>query len=314
MGAATPGHPELAALLDRAGDRPDRLDAAAVRELGARYREAAADVALLRVRRPGAAETRRLEALVVRGRQAVYGEVGPGRSPLEFIRRGYWHAVCGLGPQLALAALLFFGAMALAMLWGATDPDAARGLVPGDFIDGAQPPSGSQQLSGGESAAFSATVLTNNIRVTFLVFAAGMLLGVGGALMLMYNGLVIGALFGVALDAGTLGGVLDAIVAHGVLELSCIVVAGAAGLRFGWSIIEAGEGSRREQMVAAARPAFTVVLGTAPWLVVAGIAEGFVSPAGFGGAGVTVVGIGLGVVYWGLVLGLGRRERSTALV
>lgn len=304
------GHRELAELLDRAGERPDRLSAAEVRELGTRYREAAADVALLRVRRPGAVETRRLEQLVVRGRQAVYGDVGPGRAPLAFVRHGYWRAVRDLAPQLALASLLFFGSMALAMLWGATDPDAARGVVPGGFIDAAQPPSGSQELSAGESAAFSSEVLTNNIQVTFLVFAAGLLLGVGGALLLLYNGLVIGALLGVAQDAGTLGAVLDAIVSHGVLELSCIVVAGAAGLRFGWSVIDAGPGTRREQVIAAARPAFSVVLGTAPWLVVAGVAEGFVSPSGLSGTGVVAVGVALGAVYWALVVVLGRTPRS----
>jgi hypothetical protein len=55
-----------------------------------------------------------------------------------------------------------------------------------------------------------------------------------------------------------------------------------------------------------------VVLGTAPWLVVAGLTEGYVSPAGWGGAGPYVVGFGLGGAYWGLLLWRGRRRRAVA--
>jgi hypothetical protein len=54
------------------------------------------------------------------------------------------------------------------------------------------------------------------------------------------------------------------------------------------------------------------VLGTAPWLVVAGLTEGFVTPAGVGLTGALAVGFALGAVYWSLVLLLGRRA-TTAL-
>jgi uncharacterized membrane protein SpoIIM required for sporulation len=44
-----------------------------------------------------------------------------------------------------------------------------------------------------------------------------------------------------------------------------------------------------------------IVLGTAPWLVVAGLVEGYVSPAGWGGAGPYVVGLALGLAFWSLI-------------
>ena len=89
---------------------------------------------------------------------------------------------------LAVAATLFIGGTAFALVWGILDPDAAAGLVPGVFIDGADPPRGDRGLTTAQSAAFSSQIFTNNIQVTFLAFAAGLLFAVGGAFLLVYNG------------------------------------------------------------------------------------------------------------------------------
>ncbi|HEV7752531.1 MAG TPA: stage II sporulation protein M [Baekduia sp.] len=296
----------LEAALAQAGGRPQRLGAAGVLELGGLYRAAAADLALARRLFPGNPLTGRLEALVVRARQVVYADVGARRSPRAFFATGYWRLVRERRMALAVAAALFVGATAFALVWGILDPDAAAGLVPGAFIDGADPPSGDRGLTSSQSAAFSSEIFTNNIRVTFVSFAAGLLFAVGGALLLAYNGLIFGAVLGVAAANGNLDQVLGLVVAHGVLELSCIVVAGAAGLRMGWALVDPGPQTRRAALAAQARPAMAVVLGTAPWLIVAGLVEGFVSPAGWGGAGPYIVGLTLGVAYWTLILLSGR--------
>jgi uncharacterized membrane protein SpoIIM required for sporulation len=96
------------------------------------------------------------------------------------------------------------------------------------------------------------------------------------------------------------------VVAHGVLELSCIVVAGAAGLSLGWALVEPGTRTRRASVGRAARASIQIALGTAPWLVLAGLVEGFVTPGGYGLAAVTIVGFALGAVYWALVIWRGR--------
>jgi uncharacterized membrane protein SpoIIM required for sporulation len=80
----------------------------------------------------------------------------------------------------------------------------------------------------------------------------------------------------------------------------------------GWALVDPGPLTRRAALATQARPAMAVVLGTAPWLVVAGLTEGYVSPAGWGGAGPYVVGFGLGGAYWGLLLWRGRRRRAVA--
>jgi uncharacterized membrane protein SpoIIM required for sporulation len=296
----------LEAALGRAGGRPERLGAAGVLELGGLYRAAAADLALARRLFPGDPLTARLEALVMRARQVVYADVGVRRSGLAFARRGYWRLVAERRLALGVAAALLLGGAAFAFVWGWLDPDAAAGLVPGAFIDGADPPRGDRGLTTAQSASFSSEIFTNNIRVTFLSFGAGLLFAVGGAFLLVYNGLILGAVLGVAAAHGNLGQLGRLVVAHGVLELSCIVVAGAAGLKMGWALVAPGPGTRRAALAAQARPAMAVVLGTAPWLVVAGLVEGYVSPAGWGGAGPYAVGLGLGLLYWSLVVWRGR--------
>jgi uncharacterized membrane protein SpoIIM required for sporulation len=299
----------LEAALTRARGRPERLGADGVLELGALYRGAAADLALARRLFPGDPLTTRLEALVVRARAVVYADVGVRRAPWAFVKTGYWRLVADHRAVLLLAAVLMFGGALFAFVWGWADPDAAAGLVPGDFINGADPPRGSRGLTASQSAAFSSQIFTNNIQVTFLSFAAGLLFAVGGAFLLVYNGLILGAVLGVAMANGNAGQVLRLIAAHGVLELSCIIVAAAAGLRLGWALVAPGSLRRRDALAAQARPAMAVVLGTAPWLVIAGLVEGYVSPAGWGGAGPYAVGLGLGLLYWSLVVWRGRQSR-----
>jgi uncharacterized membrane protein SpoIIM required for sporulation len=298
----------LEAALTRSRGRPERLGHDGVLELGALYRGAAADLALARRLFPGDPLTARLETLVIRARAVVYADVGRRRAPWDFIVNGYWRLIAERKMVVLLAAVLMFGGAVFAFVWGWSDPDAAAGLVPGDFINGADPPRGSRGLSASESAAFSSQIFTNNIQVTLQSFAAGLLFAVGGAFMLVYNGLILGAVLGVAAANGNAGQVLRLIVAHGVLELSCIVVAAAAGLQIGWALVSPGPLRRRDAVAAQARPAMAMVLGTAPWLVVAGLVEGYVSPAGFGGAAPYLVGLGLGGLYWGLVVWRGRRR------
>jgi uncharacterized membrane protein SpoIIM required for sporulation len=298
----------LEELVQRAGGRPERLGPDGVRELGARYRAAAADLALARRRFPSEPVTARLERLVAAGRQAVYGSVRRRGSLRAFLSRGYWRRVRERPVALAVAAALMFGAAALAMLWGATDPGAASGVVPTDFIDAAHPPGGDRGLSAADSAAFSSEIFTNNIQVALAAFAGGITAGLLTGLSLLFNGLILGAVLGISIDAGTTGQVLRLIVAHGVLELSCITVAAAAGLRMGWALVDPGRRTRRDALAEEARAAVVIAVGTAPWLVVAGLVEGFVSPSGQSPGVVAAIGLGLGAVYGGLVLWRGRPE------
>ena len=305
---------ELEDLIGSAKGRLERLDPSRIRRLGALYRATSADLGLARRRFPGDPLTQRLEELVGGARLLVYDTTPRARSLLEFASRTYWRRVRERPVALLVAAALLFVPAALAAGWSLADPGAAGGLVPAELRDATEPgPRGTDLgLSAAEEAAFSSLVLTNNIQVTFMAFAAGIAFGLGTALVLVFNGLILGAVGGLTVSAGHGDYFVELVAAHGVLELSCIVVAGAAGLRLGWAIVDPGRMARVEALVNEARRSVEIVLGTAPWLVLAGLIEGFVSRGGVAAGPVAVVGLALGGLYWALVAWRGRPAPAAA--
>ena len=227
-----PSWEELEGLLGAARRQPEKLGPARVLRLGRRYRGAAADLALARRSFPGdptvglprgarrSRPPRRLRRahaarlapafhrarLLAAGRRAAAGAADRGVAPLR--PRRSWR-----GPGR----------------W--SDPGAAAGLVPAAYRSVTEPrPHGSNdELSSSQRAAFSSEIFTNNIEVTFLAFAGGILLGLGTAVAARHNGVLLGTVGGLAIGAGNGRVFFELVVAHGVLELSCIVVAGAAG-------------------------------------------------------------------------------------
>src|SRR5207247_2130587 len=82
-----------------------------------------------------------------------------------------------------------------------------------------------------------AVIFTNNIRVAFFAFAGGVLAGLGTLYVLVANGVQLGAVLGAAQHYGVAGLLLTFISAHGYLELTMIVISGAAGLRLGDALL-----------------------------------------------------------------------------
>ncbi|MEA2223201.1 MAG: hypothetical protein QOH83_1577 [Solirubrobacteraceae bacterium] len=253
----------------------------------------------------------RLESLVARARQAVYAEEPRRGSLRTFFARTYWVRVRERPLPLLLAIALLLVPAALAALWALDDTGAAVGLVPGQFRDAVEP-IGDTGMTTAQTAAFSGTVMTNNIQVTFLAFAAGIVFGLGTAFVLVYNGAVLGAVAGGAIAGGNGLEFAQFVTAHGIIELSCIAVAAAAGMRIGYAIVAPGPRARTRALAEEARPSIAIVLGTVPWVVLAGLIEGFVTRAGVGLVPGIVLGVGVGAVYWTLVVVRGRPRPAAA--
>jgi uncharacterized membrane protein SpoIIM required for sporulation len=303
---------ELDELLRAGGrGRRNRRGALDVLRLGALYRGAAADLALARRGHPGDPIVPRLESLVGRARQAVYAEEPRRGSLRTFFARTYWVRVRERPLPLLLAIALLLIPAALAAIWALDDTGAAVGLVPGQFRDAVEPV-GDTGMTTAQTAAFSSTVMTNNIQVTFLAFAAGILFGLGTVFVLVYNGAVLGAVAGGAIAGGNGAEFAEFVTAHGVIELTCIAVAAAAGMRIGYAIVAPGPRARTRALTEEARASIAIVLGTVPWVILAGIIEGFVTRAGFGLVPGIALGVGVGAVYWTLVVVRGR-PRTTAV-
>ena len=310
----TPAWTELEQLLEGAGSRPSRLGADGVRRFGECYRAAAADLALARRRFPGDPVVTRLERLVERGRQGVYNAPSSRASVIDFFTTGYWRRVRERKLVLAISFLCLVVPSLLGGYWAWRDPGPASGLVPSRYQSVTEPrtPGKSLGLSVDEESAMASQIFTNNIGVTFYAFSGGLLFGLGTLYVLLQNGLLLGVVAGMAIGAGNGRSFFELVTAHGVLELSCIVVAGAAGLRLGWAIIDPGNRTRGEALREEARAAIEIILGTAPWLVLAGLVEGFVTPSGTGLPTVLAVGLSLGFIYWGLVLWRGAPVAAEA--
>src|SRR2546430_17685245 len=87
-------------------------------------------------------------------------------------------------------------------------------------------------------------IITNNLRVCFRAFAGAINISIVTVNLLLYNGVMLGVVGGLAFESGNGSVFTQLVIGHGVLELSCIVVAGAAGLRLAMAVIDPGRRKR----------------------------------------------------------------------
>lgn len=120
-------------------------------------------------------------------------------------------------------------------------------------------------------------IAVNNIRVSFLVFIFGFLLSVGSVWLLLTNGVMVGA-FQYFFFAKGLG--WDSVLViwiHGTLEISSIILSGAAGIIVGNSILFPGTLSRKRSLLNGAKAGLKILIGIIPLLMLAAFLEGYVT-------------------------------------
>lgn len=292
----------LQGLIEAAGKRPERLSVPDIQRLAADYRSTAADLAIARQNFPGHPIVAELERMTLAARTLVYERKSRRESLLNFFAHGYWQLLWERRVVLGIAAVLLTAPGVIGAAWGLSDPQGAKSIVPSGFLWVTEEQSTDQGYGIAGLAAFSTFVMFNNIRVALSAFALGITFGLGTAFLLLTNGLILGAVTGLALGAGNGDVLLSAIAAHGPLELSCAITGGAAGLSVAWAMLHPGKKTRRQALTAEAAHAFRIAGGTAPWLVVAGLVEGYVSRTGLGPIPTSIVGVTLGAAFWGLLL------------
>ncbi len=308
-----PSWDELEALLVKAGRRTERLSPAEILRLASLYRSVSADLGYARSRYPTDPVRDRLERLVVDSRARVSQGGGVRQGLGTFFRSGYWELIWQRRAPMLLAALILIVPALLGALWALGDDTLVEQLPP-EFLWVTQAQSTDQGMNSVELVGFSAFVLNNNIRVTLMAFVLGVTWGLGTGYVIANNGLILGALAGLAVANDNWRVFLAAVMAHGVLELSCIVVGGGAGLSLGRAILRPGQLTRRESMAREARASVQIALGTSAWLILAGFIEGFGSRTGIGWIPTTIFGLVLGFVFWSLVVWRGRRAESFNVV
>lgn len=258
------------------------LDEDGLLELAHRYRQATSDLAHAQAFIRDARVLEYLNDLVGRAHAVVYRTPPTSlRGLWSFVSLGFPALVWKRARFIIAAALLFFGSGFFGYGVVKWDFYARAAVVPANMADLEETLSDKKRWAevDPETAPFVSTqIFLNNIRVALLAFASGVFLGVGTVLVLLFNGVFLGAVVGLAEHYGSLEVLLAFVVSHGVIELTCICIAGGAGLLLGSAFVAPGERTVRDAVVERGREAVMLMLGTVPLLVLAGLVEGFVSP------------------------------------
>ena len=226
-----------------------------------------------------------LEGLCTRAYFFVYGTRSTLLQRLSGFFAGAWpQAVKALWRETAVAgAIMLIGAVA-GWLLSVQDPDWYYSFVPRELAGGRDPSATTQFLrstlydSGHaqQSLSLLATFLfTHNAQIALFAFALGFAFGAPTILLMAYNGAMTGAFLalysqhGLGFEAG------GWLFIHGVTELFAVTLAGAAGLKLGWTLAFPGRQTRVDALADAGRQAATVMAGVVVMLFCAGLLEGF---------------------------------------
>jgi uncharacterized membrane protein SpoIIM required for sporulation len=284
LGERTPRWTELEGLLERV-ERGGlhTLPVAEAQRFAALYRTVSGDLMVARTRTANAEVVDYLNDLVARAYVQVY------RSPRlrlddarRFYRSEFPRELRAHGRLVALAAACLLAGGALGAAGVSLDPSAAPYLLPEGHADidpverVREEESGGVQRAGAQ-ASFSSFLFTHNMRVSFLVFALGLTLGIGTVALLFMNGVMLGSLAAAYHAAGEGLFFWAWILPHGIPELTAIFIAGGAGLVLARGVIAPGGAARGPSVRAAGRASVRLVLGLLPILVVAGVIEGTLS-------------------------------------
>jgi uncharacterized membrane protein SpoIIM required for sporulation len=255
------------------------LTRAELRELGALYRQTAADLSALRVDGGSEHYAAYLNGLLAQAHNTIYSGTRARPAAIwEFYRYGY-PAVFRRNFSYCAAAFLIFAAAAIASaLVSYFYPEFQNYVLGPAMIDTIhRHEMWTHSIIGIEPQA-SSFIMTNNLTVSFLAFASGIMAGIGTVYLMLTNGMLFGVI-STACVINQMGGQLFSFVApHGVLELPAIFIAAGAGLRIAQALLFPGMMRRGTALRYAGHDAIRLLLGCIPLLVVAGIFEGFLSP------------------------------------
>ncbi len=296
----------LSTLLSGQRDRKSE-SLAELLELVQRFRALARDLSLARAVTPSGRLTQELEALFLRAHEAVYRRPSSVRRQLRELMRDQVPAVTrDLRTALAAAVSLFLGS-ALAGWWLVDSfPELAALFASETMIE---------MVERGElwtddllnvipSSLLSLSIMTNNIVVALTAFALGALYGLGTVYILGLNGLMLGGVFAFTAQHDLAGRLFSFVIAHGVVELSVICLAGAAGIHLGEALARPGARSRSAAFHDAVNRAAKLLPVCVLFLVGCGLIEGYISPDDRYALWTrVVVGLGYGLLFWMVLTG-----------
>lgn len=247
------------------------------------YRSVCAD--LMRARAVfGPDLVRYLDGLAGRAHNLLYGTRAYRLAGLwELIARQFPRTLRRRWQFFAVANAVFYLPFVLSLL--AT-------LVSAQFAETVLPPSAlanmeamyEQGFDSGrdihENSQMAGFYVFNNVGIAFRCFATGVLFGLGSLFYAVYNGLIMGVVFGWVIRAGHGVNIMTFVCGHGPFELTAIVISTAAGLQMGWALVQTHGRTRMGSLRSQAHELGHLIVGAAAMLIIAAIVEGYWSPSG----------------------------------
>ncbi len=184
-------------------------------------------------------------------------------------------------PEFRLSFLLFALSFFIGMVSCAMDPDFPRAILGDAYVDMSL-----ENIESGDPMAvykqrgqfgMSLGITANNLFVAFLTFVLGAFFAIGTAAIMLSNGVMVGAFQYFFYDQGLLRESFLTIWTHGTLEISAIIIAGAAGLTMGKGLIFPGTLSRLQAFQISARRGLKIMIGITPIIILAGFIEGYLT-------------------------------------
>jgi uncharacterized membrane protein SpoIIM required for sporulation len=287
--------------------RQRRLTGTEADELVSLYQRVGTHLSALRAAGADPVTVGRLSGLIADARGAVTGAQAPVWRDISryflvsfpaalYVARRWWLSI-GLGFYLVAAWLAWRIVAHPEVLDSVATPGEIQHLVDQDFAD---------YYSANPAQDFALQVWTNNAMLCAAVLAIGVLL-VPAVLVLWSNALNLGVMAGVMIGHGKSDVFFGLITPHGLLELTAVFVATAAGLRLGWAWIAPGPRTRLQALAQTGRATVGMAIGLTVILLVTGLIEAFVTPSSLP----TWMRVGIGVVaesgFLAYVWTLGRR-------
>ncbi len=260
----------------------------------------------------------RLEGLVTRGYQVLHRpKPSTLRGLIQFVVHDFPGAVRAEWRMVALATLLFLGPALASFVAVLLDPAFIYALMPVDAVDNIESMYrvdnerfGLQRGSATDLMMFG-YYIDHNISLAFQCFATGLLWGLGSMFFLAYNGIMLGGISAHIVNLDYSVTFFSFVISHGSFELTAIVLAGAAGLKIGLSLLLPGRRRRLDALKQACGPAGRIVAGAALMLLVAAFLEGYWSSSSNVSSTIKfVTGTGLWVLVFVYLAGSGRAHAA----
>ncbi|MCW9048649.1 MAG: stage II sporulation protein M [Gammaproteobacteria bacterium] len=224
----------------------------------------------------------RLEKLVINAHQIYYKrKTHMLAAVLIYFTTGFSQSVRKEWRWVLLSSVLFFGTFCGMLVTLQYYPDMVYTVISGEQLaqmesmyDPSQDKIGRDRNSGSDFEMFGFYIF-NNTGIGLRTFASGLVFGIGSLLTLVFNGLTIGGVAGYLTFIGYSSTFWPFVSGHSAMELTAIVLSGAAGFKLGFSIINPGRKSRIRSLIDNAREAVYMMYGVAVMFVIAAFIEAY---------------------------------------